>query len=138
MLLLLLACTTEKPPPVTEDDSGVVDTDGDGSPFEEDCDDADPGVHAGAPETCDGVDQDCDGVADEEATDASAWYADTDADGYGDGTSAVQSCTRPVGYVSDATDCDDGEVSTYPGAAEWCDGADQDCDGVAEIGRAHV
>lgn len=36
----------------------------------EDCDDTDPGVHPGALERCDAVDQDCDGQVDEEAVDA--------------------------------------------------------------------
>ncbi len=42
-----------------------VDVDGDGSPVTEDCDDADPTKNPSATEVCDGVDQDCDGVADD-------------------------------------------------------------------------
>jgi hypothetical protein len=43
------------------------DLDGDGVPASEDCDDLDPRVYPGAPETCDGLDNDCDGQVDEEA-----------------------------------------------------------------------
>jgi alkaline phosphatase D len=37
------------------------------------------------------------------------------------------------GFSADA-DCDDADPSVYPGAAERCDGEDQDCDGVADNG----
>jgi hypothetical protein len=95
-----------------------------------DCDDSVGSVYPGAPETCDEVDQDCDGEVDEnEATDALTWYADTDGDGYGDADSTEIACYQPSGYVSDDTDCDDGESTTYPGATEYCDGHDDDCDG---------
>jgi len=107
------------------------DDDGDGSPASEDCDDTDASAYPGATETCDSVDNDCDGDIDE---DAPTWYADVDEDGYGDENDAVDSCTQPSGYVVDNTDCDDTEVTTYPGAAEACDGVDNDCSGVADDG----
>jgi uncharacterized protein (TIGR03382 family) len=94
-----------------------------------DCDDGDASAWPGAPETCDGVDDDCDGTIDEDATDASPWYADADGDGYGDPSDRVASCSAPVGYVSDRTDCDDAVADTHPTATERCNGADDDCDG---------
>src|SRR5207248_1045748 len=81
---------------------------------------------------CDGVDEDCDGVVDDDATDASAWYPDADGDTFGAGPSLL-ACTEPVGYAAVATDCDDGAATTYPGAPEICsDGVDNDCDGAAD------
>lgn len=41
------------------------DTDGDGYPAPEDCDDSNAAVHPGAVETCDALDNDCDGLIDE-------------------------------------------------------------------------
>ena len=105
------------------------DEDGDGSCAESDCDDADPDVNPSAREVCDGVDNDCDGVADDNAEDAEIWYLDADGDGYGDETTPVTACTPPLGYVADSTDCDDHNPSANPSATELCDGFDNDCDG---------
>ncbi len=93
----------------------------------DDCDDSEARVYPGAPESCDGVDEDCDGAVDEDVT--TLWYGDTDGDGFGDVGSSVSDCSPPAGYVADATDCDDGNVDTFPGATEYCDGLDNDCDG---------
>jgi large repetitive protein len=98
-----------------------------------DCDDSSASTHPGALEYCDGVDSDCDGTTDEDdAIDTTAWYADSDGDGYGDATSLRTACTCPSGYVSDSSDCDDGDSGTYPGATEICDGVDNDCDGAVD------
>ena len=102
-----------------------------------DCDDGESTTNPGADEYCDGHDDDCDGSTDEDsAVDASAWYADTDSDGYGDASSTDVECYQPSGYVSDDTDCDDGEASTNPGADEYCDGHDDDCDGSTDENSA--
>ncbi len=99
----------------------------------QDCDDTDAGVRPGAKESCDGVDEDCDGSIDESgATDESTWYPDADGDGYGTRTGWVMSCDMPVGYAPFRTDCDDTDASAFPGATETCDGDDEDCDGDAD------
>ncbi|MFH1465111.1 MAG: putative metal-binding motif-containing protein, partial [Pseudomonadota bacterium] len=112
---------------------GYADADGDGFPACQDCDDADAGVNPSAVELCNGVDDDCDGTVDEgDALDAEAWYADADADGFGDPATYTFACTQPTGFVADATDCDDASAATFPGADEHCDGIDTDCDGTMD------
>ena len=109
------------------------DRDGDAfTPCQGDCDDADYDVAPGRDEFCNGADDDCDGESDEDAQDAPAWYADTDADNYGDAATEVVSCYRPPGYIEDRTDCDDENRYVHPGGTEICDSADNDCDGVVD------
>ena len=95
-----------------------------------DCDDTDADVSPEADEECDGLDNDCDGDTDEaDAVDASTWYADSDADGYGDASSTETACEEPSGYVDVDTDCDDTDPDINPVATEVCDEVDNDCDG---------
>jgi hypothetical protein len=106
------------------------DLDGDGSSCELDCDDGDASVHPGAPETCDGRDNDCDGSVDEgDAVDAQIWFSDLDGDGHGDPNRSTTACTQPPGWLADSSDCDDLQDSVRPGAWDLCDGLDNDCDG---------
>ncbi|MCP4810262.1 MAG: hypothetical protein GY913_23945 [Proteobacteria bacterium] len=96
-----------------------------------DCDDLDALVFPGAEETCNGIDDNCDGTADE-GLEGTTFYADTDGDGYGDETSTSELCTIADGWVEDATDCDDTTDAISPDAEEVCgDGIDNDCDGTA-------
>ena len=108
------------------------DNDGDGFLPPVDCDDNDDTINPGAPELCDGIDNNCDGEIDEGV--GSMYYRDSDGDNYGNPTNVTQACDPPSGYVLDNTDCNDNDSSIHPGASELCDGIDNDCDGSVDEG----
>ncbi|MBN2797663.1 MAG: putative metal-binding motif-containing protein, partial [Deltaproteobacteria bacterium] len=112
---------------------GFADADGDGFAACEECDDNESAVFPGGEEVCDGLDNDCDGLVDDEASDALAWYADVDGDGYGNAAVSERACEAPAGFVSAAEDCDDLAAAAHPGGTEVCDGLDNDCDGTADV-----
>ncbi|GDX78559.1 hypothetical protein LBMAG42_03700 [Deltaproteobacteria bacterium] len=97
-----------------------------------DCDDTDDAAFPGAPERCNGADDDCDGDADEaDDVETLDWYADLDGDGWGS-DNVIASCTDP-GSASLATgDCDDEAAAVHPEATETCNGADDDCNGAVD------
>ncbi len=94
-----------------------------------DCDDEFPDVHPDANEVCNGVDDDCNGKIDDASVGATDWYQDVDGDGFGDGSATVACDPPDATWVDVDGDCDDRESLVYPGAAEQCNGADDDCDG---------
>jgi hypothetical protein len=135
LAMLAIGCSDKGDDSNGGDDSGqvVTDVDKDGFSPPEDCDDDDPSIHPEADETCDEVDDDCDGTVDDDPVDAIAYFTDSDADGYGAGKS-VLSCEPVAGSVENADDCDDANPSIHPGAVEVCDEADtdEDCDSLVD------
>jgi hypothetical protein len=136
------------------DDSGTgggepSDDDADGFSVEDgDCDDADPTIYPGAPDTSDGVDNDCDGEVDEDDTGrdtGGGGFVDDSGGGGGidtgprdSGKDTGRDTGGGGGWIKDADadgwstaagDCDDADPSVYPGAKEVKDGIDNDCDG---------
>ncbi len=91
------------------------DLDGDGSVTRDDCDEGDPAVHPGAMEVCDGVDQNCDGSADEGV--------------------APRDCSTACGSGTES--CEAGAwaacTATTP-SAETCNNVDDDCNGRVDDG----
>jgi hypothetical protein len=96
-----------------------------------DCDDTNSEANPGASEICDDVDNNCDGVIDENLT--GLLYPDVDGDGYGDTDYGEEVCLDRSGWVEDGTDCDDDDDDIYPDAVEVCDGEDNDCDGLIDL-----
>jgi hypothetical protein len=94
-----------------------------------DCDDNNNAIYPGAPEICDGFDNNCNGQNDEGLTFLN-YYFDGDSDGYGIGNSTV-SCVPLNGYATLTGDCDDSDNTVYPGASDAeGNGIDENCDGV--------
>jgi hypothetical protein len=89
-----------------------------------DCNDTSASIRPSAPEVCNGVDDDCDLLVDDDDEPVEAtltFYADVDGDGYGDGGSTVSDCILHAGYTDDALDCDDGDASVGPAQAYFDD-----------------
>ena len=112
------------------------DGDGDGYKGKNDCDDNDAGIHPGADEICDGIDNNCNSSVDEGLI--LEWFADADGDMYGDAETVVSACNQPEGYVPNSDDCDDGSDIIHPMALETdCeDPTDYNCDGSVQYDDA--
>lgn len=95
----------------------TIDNDGDGYSEEMgDCNDQNASIHPDAVEIYNQIDDDCDGLVDENVD-----TTDNDGD-----------------HVSEAQgDCNDADPAIYPGASDVCDGIDQNCDWVDGVDADH-
>ncbi len=100
-----------------------------------DCNDADDTVSPDVGERCNGLDDDCDGVIDN-GLPGIRWYRDADGDTYGSdcATCVLQACAQPAGYVDRAGDCDDSTPDVRPGAPEYCNQRDDNCNQLPDDG----
>jgi cysteine-rich repeat protein/parallel beta-helix repeat protein len=133
--------------------AGTTDNDNDGYDKNydgvSDCDDTNPAINPGAAETCNGVDDNCDGIFDYissygdlddscganscEGTDIYFdYYCD---EGTGCTANQLVQDDDNDGYNGLCTDCNDNDNGIYPGAQEVCpdDGIDNNCDGISTV-----
>lgn len=94
-----------------------------------DCNDNNNAIHPDATEVCNNIDDNCNGLTDDGLT-FTTYYADADGDGHGNAMVSQSTCNgAPSGYVANATDCNDNNITINPGALEICNTVDDDCDG---------
>ncbi len=105
-----------------------VDGDEDSIPDWADCNDADEAVGPGQVEVCNGIDDNCDGSVDNDASDATMFYADGDGDGSGYVGAAIAACDTPAGYATSTVSGSVGDVWSCTTNAQ----RDQDGDGYAQ------
>ena len=136
VILLLAACRVQEPADSSPRADAatiqnVIDADDDGFAAEVDCDESRGDVNPDAPESCNGVDDDCDGEIDgPSAVDLRQWFTDRDGDGWGD--ESYWGCSPAPNGVAQPGDCADDDAFAHPEAPERCDGVDQDCDGTTD------
>ncbi|MCB9664830.1 MAG: putative metal-binding motif-containing protein, partial [Alphaproteobacteria bacterium] len=114
----------------TTSDSRCLDEAGSWVAQAGDCDDSDRLRRPGAPERCNDLDDDCDGLVDVGAVEGRDWFPDDDGDGYGRTEDRVHVCIGPPGHVPVGGDCADAFPGIHP------DQVDRSCGDVNCNGRA--
>ena len=87
-------------------------------------------------ETCNKIDDNCDGQTDEAGTpDCKVYFRDGDQDGYGVDDDSVCVCAAAAPYTATVGgDCDDNDPQVHGGGTETCNGLDDDCNGQTDEG----
>ncbi len=112
-----------------------IDEDNDGFFYFEDCNDTNASINPNGIETCNGLDDDCNGSIDD-GLPVSTYYEDNDGDGFGGLLVTLDTClmTPPSGYVVNSLDCDDTNADINPDGIEICNGIDDNCSGFVDDG----
>ncbi len=99
------------------------------------------GAVGASPEVCNGIDDDCDGTVDDDASQEPTYYCDADSDEWlAPDAVHEMSCEPPATGCPGTwrpnpsaerlnTDCDDTNSAINPSAEEACNGIDDNCDG---------
>jgi hypothetical protein len=103
-----------------------------------DCNELVSVINPGVGETCNGIDDNCDGQTDEEGSNGcTPHYLDDDGDGYGQTAVTKCFCAGTKGWAPKPGDCNDLNPKIHPDVEEVCDFVDNDCDGgVDEAGAS--
>lgn len=101
----------------------------------DDCDDRSSATHPDRLEVCDGRDNDCNGVVDDDPWIGTIHvYPDVDGDGWGAERGRVERCYPEEGESHRTGDCDDADPSAHPGQDEQLlDDIDNNCDGLTDL-----
>jgi hypothetical protein len=118
------------------DETGDLDGDGYkskncevGQGKEVDCSDASFYINPGATELCNGIDDNCNALVDEDLDD---YLVDADNDGYKDVTVAGQAYCSEYYEAAGLRDCNDGDANVHPNNEESCDSIDNNCNGIID------
>lgn len=105
-----------------------IDQDQDGAFQQDDCDDTNASIFPGAPEICDGIDNNCNGLIDE-GIPIMIYFQDLDGDGFGDAMVSIDTCalSPPPGYATNGADCDDTDAGINPADSEDCTPTSDNC-----------
>ena len=111
----------------SQGDACDLDDDNDQVSDSEDCAPYDAGVFPGNQEACNGFDDNCNGQTDE-------GFPDIDENGLADCMESDQDGDQ----WPDGVDCAPEDATIHPGAAELCDGKDNDCNGKVDEGYGNA
>ncbi len=97
-----------------------------------DCDPSNSSIYPGAPEVCDGIDNNCDGQIDEGIAQIT-YYADLDGDGFGSSSSIINCSPQGDFNVTISGDCNDNDANINPSSTEICgNNLDDNCDSLID------
>lgn len=100
-----------------------------------DCDDSNRKISPSGKESCNSLDDNCNGEVDEgeNIKDCRAFYVDNDGDGFGSDSKNKCLCKATGMFKAEMIgDCNDNNPAIFPGARELFDGIDNNCNGVVD------